>query len=71
MEDFGLLSEEQVATEGVERFASIELAPYPAAESLVGKPAEGVVGALELAVLDQGLGQWVLAGAGLEAGDEE
>lgn len=65
------MSEEQVPAEGVEGLAPVELPPDAPPESLVGEPAEGVVGALQLAVLDQGFGQGVLAGSGLEAGHEQ
>jgi hypothetical protein len=40
-------------------------------ENFEGEPAEGVERAQELAVLDEGLGQGVLAGASLEAGDKQ
>ena len=45
--------------------------PDAAAERLVGEPAQRVHGAQQLAVLEQRFGEGVLAGAGLQAGDEQ
>ena len=69
--DSAAVCEEDEAAQVVEGFATVQLAPDPPAESLVGEPAQGVEGAQQLAVLDQGFGQGVLAGAGLELGYEQ
>ncbi len=61
--DVAPVAERQEPSEVVHRLAPVELAADPAPESFVGEPPESVEGAQELAVLDEGLGQRVLAGA--------
>ncbi len=65
------VGEEDEAAEVVGRLAPVELAADPTTEGLVGEPAQGVESAQQLAVLQHGLGQGVLSGAGLQLGDEQ
>lgn len=64
------VGEEDEPAQVVEGFAPVELAADTSTEGFVGEPAQGVDGAQQLAVLDQGLGQGMLAGPGLESSDE-
>ena len=65
------VGEEDEAAQVVERLAAVELPADPAAKCFVGKPAQGVEGAKQLAVLEHRLGERVLARAGLELGDQQ
>jgi hypothetical protein len=65
------VGEEDESAQVVEGLAPVELAADPPPENLVGEPAQRMEDAQQLAVLDQGLGQGVLAGAGLEPCDEQ
>jgi hypothetical protein len=69
--DGAAVGEEDEPARVVEGLAPVELAADAPTEGLVGEPAQGVHGAQQLAVLEQGPGQRVLAGTGLEAGDEQ
>ena len=68
---FAVVGEEEEASQSVEGFSSVELAADTPSERFVGEPAQGVVGALQFSVFDEGFGERVLAGSGLESGDEE
>jgi hypothetical protein len=69
--DFAAFGVEDEAAQVVEGLAAVELPSDAAAESFVGVPAQRVRGAQQLAVLEQRVGQRVLAGAGLQPGDEQ
>jgi hypothetical protein len=69
--DFAAVGEEEVATRCVERFASVELTADAAPEGFVAEPAERMVGALQLAVFDEGFGEGVMADSGLETDGEQ
>ena len=55
----------------VEVLAQVELASDAPAEGLLREPAQRVQGAHQLAVLEEGLGQGMLARSGLQAGDQQ
>ncbi len=65
------VGEEDEPSQVVGGLTPVELTPDATAEGLVGEPAEAVEGAQQLAVLQHGFGQRVLAGTGLEPGDEQ
>ena len=69
--DCAAVGEEDKPAKVVQGLAPVELAANTPAEGFVGEPARGVHGPQQLSVLDKGLCQWVLAGAGLEAGHEQ
>jgi hypothetical protein len=58
------VGESQEAAEFVESLSHVELPADPAAEGLVGEPAQGVDGAQQFAVFEECLGEGVLAGPG-------
>ena len=69
--DVTLVGEEQVATQGVQALALVQLAAYSASEFFVGDVAAEVDGADESAVFLQRSGKGVLSAAGVELGDEQ
>ena len=66
-----LVGEEQVAAQGVQALAFVQLATDPAAQLFVGDVPAQVDGAPEPAVLLQRPGEGVLPAAGVEFGDEQ
>jgi len=69
--DGAAVGEEDAAAQVVERLAAVELTTDPPPKRFVGEPAQGVEGAQQLPVLQHGLGERMLAGAGLESGDQQ
>ena len=69
--DCAAVGEEDKPAEVVQGLAPVELAADTPAEGFVGEPAQGMHRPQQFPVLDKGLCQWVLAGAGLEAGHEQ
>lgn len=65
------VGEEQVASQGVEGFAFVELGVYPSAVVGVVEVLQQGDGLDDPAVLLDGLGELILARGGLEAGDEQ
>ena len=66
-----LVGEEQVTAQRMQALALVELAADSASEFFVGDVAAEVDGADEPAVLVQRAGEGVLAGAGVQLGDQQ